>query len=382
MATQVELHEGAVALRVPATGKTRGPAKRTGGAFYNAAAKPSRDVSVLFVASARPRDALDGLAGSGVRGLRWNLEAGAQRVTLCDKNPQSVACAEANAQLNGARVTIVRRDLNGLLTESLWDHVDVDPFGSPAPFFDSAVRAVRRGGSLAVTATDAAALAGSSPRACIRRYGATPLRCDCKHEIALRILAGAVIRAAARHDRAAIPELAHADDYYYRAYFRMERGAGKADALLAKLAHALVCRSCGWRAMEQEPRKACACRAPLQVAGPLFAGPLWSQAVASEMLARVEKMPWEAKAVRKATDLLGRLAADADVPALPFELHTLTRALNVSPPPIDSVIGALREAGHAAVRAHTGDGSVKTDAPWDEVRETVRRAAAAHTPSR
>jgi tRNA (guanine26-N2/guanine27-N2)-dimethyltransferase len=42
------------------------------------------------------------------------------------------------------------------------DVVDLDPYGTAAPFIDSAVQSVSDGGLLAVTCTDLAVLAGSN----------------------------------------------------------------------------------------------------------------------------------------------------------------------------------------------------------------------------
>ncbi|MCU0373510.1 MAG: ATP-binding protein, partial [Ignavibacteria bacterium] len=43
-----------------------------------------------------------------------------------------------------------------------FDYIDIDPFGSPCPFLDAAIKRLSRGGILAVTATDTSALAGKS----------------------------------------------------------------------------------------------------------------------------------------------------------------------------------------------------------------------------
>ena len=45
----------------------------------------------------------------------------------------------------------------------------VDPFGSPVPFIQSAIRGCRRKGILAITATDTAPLAGAHAPKCRRR---------------------------------------------------------------------------------------------------------------------------------------------------------------------------------------------------------------------
>ena len=66
--------------------------------------------------------------------------------------------------------------------------IDLDPYGSPAPFLDSAVQAVSDGCLLCVTAMDMAVLCGNSPETCYTKYGAIALKTGSCHEFALRIL--------------------------------------------------------------------------------------------------------------------------------------------------------------------------------------------------
>ena len=68
-----------------------------------------------------------------------------------------------------------------------FDYIDVDPFGSPNPFLDAAIKRIARDGILAVTATDTAPLCGTYTNACRRKYWAVPLRNELMHEIGIRI---------------------------------------------------------------------------------------------------------------------------------------------------------------------------------------------------
>ena len=54
--------------------------------------------------------------------------------------------------------------------------IDLDPYGTAAPFIDSAVQAVSDGGLLCVTCTDMASLSGNQPEACFAKYGSMPTR--------------------------------------------------------------------------------------------------------------------------------------------------------------------------------------------------------------
>jgi hypothetical protein len=69
--------------------------------------------------------------------------------------------------------------------ERRFDAIDLDPYGSPSIFLDSAVQTVKEGGLLLVTSTDMAVLAGNSPETCHSKYGAISLRTKACHEMVL-----------------------------------------------------------------------------------------------------------------------------------------------------------------------------------------------------
>lgn len=66
--------------------------------------------------------------------------------------------------------------------EDKFDAIDLDPYGCPSIFLDSAVQSVEEGGLLLVTATDMAVLAGNSPESCYVKYGAISLKSKGCHE--------------------------------------------------------------------------------------------------------------------------------------------------------------------------------------------------------
>src|SRR5207244_8815383 len=76
------------------------------------------------------------------------------------------------------------------------DFVDVDPVGPPTLFLAAAFDGVKGSAGIGITATDAAVLCGTYPRACEKRYGARPLRSPQGAEIGLRILLGYCDRIA------------------------------------------------------------------------------------------------------------------------------------------------------------------------------------------
>lgn len=66
--------------------------------------------------------------------------------------------------------------------------VDLDPYGSAAPFIDSAIQNVSNGGLLCITCTDMAVLCASYPETCFAKYGSLPMKGDNSHEAVIFIL--------------------------------------------------------------------------------------------------------------------------------------------------------------------------------------------------
>lgn len=111
--------------------------------------------------------------------------------------------------------------------ENQFDVIDLDPYGCPSIFLDSAVQAVKDGGLLLVTATDMAVLAGNSPETCYSKYGAVSLRIKSCHEMALRILLQCIEAHANRYGRYIVPLISLSADFYVRVFVRVFSGAYK-----------------------------------------------------------------------------------------------------------------------------------------------------------
>lgn len=376
-AAEAWIQEGKARVKVPAADRsTRGPGSKDDGAvFYNPAMATNRDLATLLVAArARPQSTvLDGLAASGLRGFRYALESGLPlRLESNDWNPVAVRMLEESAKANGLDVTVTRRNLNSLLHERVWDVVELDPFGSPAPFLDAATRAVRDGGLLGVTATDTTGLAGVFPRVCRRRYDAEPMHGELGHEVALRILAGSVVRQAAKHEIAFTPILAHATDHYYRVTLQARRGATRADDALRSIGHLIRCDACGHRGFS-DATQCPACGAPVARAGPLWTGPLLDPATLDAMVAKAPEATFAGEGSRRLLDLL---AGEARAPATLYDIHKVGESLRIGSPATAKVVAALAQMGRQAAPVHFNRLALRTDASAAEMREAVRRAAA------
>lgn len=369
----VDVQEGRAKLRLPAAERsTKGPeSKETAAVFYNPAMALNRDLASLLVAT-RAQDGwtmLDGLAASGVRGLRYARECGRDvLVEFNDWNPVAAQLIEENCRANGIEPHVTQRNLAPLLYESVWHVVDIDPFGSPAPFLDPATRAVRDRGILGITATDATALAGVYPKVCRRRYLATPMHNELMHEVALRILAASAVRHAAKHEVALTPVVSHATDHYYRVSLAARRGASRADEALEKVGVVAFCQECAYRGFDDSERCP-ACGAPVDSAGPVWTGPLVDKDAIGAMLSRAEDFPL---AHADSARLLDLLAQEADAPPLFYDLHEMGSRARVGSPRTEAVLDALRASGHKVAPVHFNGLAVRTDASAREMLDIVR----------
>jgi tRNA (guanine26-N2/guanine27-N2)-dimethyltransferase len=341
--------------------------------FFNPVQELNRDLTVAVLRAARQRlertdSYLDATAASGVRGVR--AAADGWDATLCDVDSEAVALCEANLARNDFDGEAVHRDANVLMHQRRFDVVDLDPFGTPTPFVDAAVRSARQ--LLCVTATDTAPLCGAHFESGVRHYGAVPRNTEYHAEMGVRVLLGSVIRAGCRHDVGLRPVLTHATDHYVRAYLRVDGGASVAGDALEETGFLYHCQHCLWRdhefALTADPPAECPnCGRHLQTAGPVWLSGVVDRAF---LPAVADGLGPEMGTAEEARELLDTLGAELDTPSH-YDQHRLTRRWGTSAMAMDDFLEALRDAGFEASRTHYGGTTFKTDADVAEIRAAV-----------
>ncbi len=354
--------------------------------FYNPRMVFNRDIAVLALQCSLTGGIriCEPLAGTGVRGIRFALEIdGVEEVILGDINKLAVKLVLRNVRRNRVedKVKVFEEEANRLLSdysspEDRFDAVDVDPFGPPTPFVDSAIRALRIGGILCLTATDMAPLCGVYPMACFRKYFAKPLKTEYCSELAVRIVVGMAVREAAKRELALKPLLAYSVDHYVRVYGTLEKGAQETDALLAQIGYVAHCSSCLWRATFSglAPRFEAACPRcgeRLDVAGPLWLGKLADVELCKRMLEEAEKREY-LQTRRRASKLLELLMEEGEMPPTYYVIDQLCRRLRCSPPPMEELVENLRGLGFKATRTHFDGKGLKTEAPIEVIEEVLK----------
>ena len=389
--------------------------------FYNPAMSRSRTRSVLLMQYAienkllgnGPIYAVDGLSATGLRARRWLNELpedSAKRIkaTIIDMNQFALNLAlktheEFPPVHSEGELKAINGDLRSAILNQGWHWVDIDPYGSPIPFLDTAVQSIARKGILEVSATDTAALTGSSKNPLLRRYGARVRNDGLAHDSALRVLLATVARAAAKHERRIEPLISIWDSHHLRVSVRVIRsieGANKIE------------ESVGWRVFSPTREEILAsiesglhpktsldvmpihCFLPFgypinrrdeRISGPMWIKNMGKKEVLEFMTEeRVLKMcapnaikddilSWTEKDFeyenRRIVKSVKNLANEANAIETPHHIlvDSLSSWLKIgSPPSPKKLVKKISDSGYCASLANYGrKPSIRTDAPWD-----------------
>ena len=196
---------------------------------------------------------LEALSASGLRSIRFALEVpGIKQIITNDFDENAVSFIRRNVEHNKVEslVTPSHADASMVMYQNRkyvdrFDVIDLDPYGTAAPFLDSAVQAIKDGGLLCITCTDMAVLAGNAPETCYSKYQAVSLRAKFCHEQALRILLQCVESHANRYSRYIVPLISVSADFYIRVFLRVYTGQNIVKHSVCKISMIYNCVNCG-----------------------------------------------------------------------------------------------------------------------------------------
>jgi tRNA (guanine26-N2/guanine27-N2)-dimethyltransferase len=321
--------------------------------FYNPAMEKNRTISILLLRElGSGLTVCEPLSGTGVRGIRYVIESKAvDKLILNDISKTAVEIIKKNLNLNGVDAEVYNEDANVLLhrLKGVCDVVDIDPFGSPAPFIHAAFKALREEAVLCVTATDTAVLVGRYSRKCLRRYGSTVKKTPFYIEIGLRNLVGYLARVAASEDFYIEPLFSYWEAHYFRICLRVIKGARNADDVFNFLKYVEYRR--GFRKIVDVLNEASS--------GPLWVGPLGEPAIVHKMTRGGVY-----------TDFLNLLEIEYAVDA-PWYYRTFEFAKGGKGPTLREVLKYTKEAGIYATPTHMARDGFKTEASYGELVKTL-----------
>ncbi|HKW04608.1 MAG TPA: hypothetical protein VJN71_04850 [Nitrososphaerales archaeon] len=353
-------------------------------AFFNPKGNFVREVSIAcyqaFGDSRKKLQFADALGGIGARGIRVANEIPSfSTVFLNDINSNALKFGRASAKLNGVEKKcvfskaeacsfLVSREANG---GERFDCVDIDPFGTPSDYVDCAIRAVRDGGMLSLTATDSAVLCGVYPKVALRKYLGAPLRTDYSDEVGMRLLFGLASMTAMRLETGIMPLFCHHDKHYFRVYFTVRVGNSFSRENEREIGFLRHCFACGFRDVvprEEFGRKSegiehLVCplclkngkRSRLSIGGPCWSGKIESKDFVSAC---------------RESQISVFLGEELDLP-LYYDLAATTKKLGTRTPRINDAIEKLQSIGYHASRTRLNPGAVRTDAGIEALLSVV-----------
>ncbi|XP_034544045.1 tRNA (guanine(26)-N(2))-dimethyltransferase [Notolabrus celidotus] len=343
---------------------------------------------------------LEGLAASGLRSVRFALEVpGLKSITANDFSAKAAALIARNAQHNGVSHLLKAscKDASMLMYErrgkkERYDVIDLDPYGSPSAFLDSAVQAVGEGGLLCITCTDMAVMAGNSGETCYSKYGSVSIKAKYCHEMALRIILHSLDQRAAVYQRYIQPLLSVSVDFYIRVFVRVFTGQAKVKNSASKQAVVYNCVGCGSYHLQRMGRKTvngnhmkyspaigppvapeCEhCGQRHQLGGPMWAEPIHDLPFVQKVLSAVSGNPSRFGTSKRIEGMLSMVTEELEDVPLYYAVDSLSSTIHCNTPPLLQFRSALLHAGHRVSLTHACKSGIKTDASpaviWDIMR--------------
>lgn len=359
----------------------------TNTAFYRPQSQVGRDLAILAAAIYRRQNGqlrvLDAMTGCGVRPLRYQLEAGADWVWANEANPdhREVLLHNLAAGMQPRSYRITHQDANQVFfacyqQRDFYDLVDIDNFGSPAPYASTGMWATRIGGLLYLTSTDGRSTSGHDPDRSLQTFGTFARSHPAVHEQGLRMLIGHAMQQAAAKGFHIQPIFSLFNGQVHRAMVRLMLGTVWNSDLYGFIGYCHVCghfQTVDWRHLG---RVRCACHQdmgtyikphPLVLSGPLWLGPLHDRSMLTSMESLAADWGWQ-----KRVKLLQIMQAEAEMPPYYYPLGEIGRLGQMDIPRREGLIQALCDRNFQASLTHLSWEAIKTDATMAECVDVAK----------
>ncbi|WWC70346.1 N2,N2-dimethylguanosine tRNA methyltransferase [Kwoniella pini CBS 10737] len=282
------------------------------------------------------------------------------------------------------------------------DVVDLDPYGTAAPFIDAAIGSISDGGLLAITCTDLAVLAGQQyPEKCYSNYGGTNVHAEYTHEAALRLVLHSLANCAARYGRYITPLLSFSIDFYVRLFIRVNTGPEQVKRVASKSGVVFTCNFCEssviqpfGRIVERETSKGVVretfkthagptakngsnceeCGGTMHLGGPLWLGPIQDSTFAKRVMNEISAQEKEYKTFPRMLGMLSLAAQELPEPFF-FTANRIAKSVHMPSLPLNKILSALLNAGYKVSRSHAQAGAIKTNAPRSFLYDIHREEA-------
>lgn len=384
--------------------------------FYNPIQQFNRDLSIMVIKaydeirhekiqaikkkSKNKRTKLNGLkileslAASGLRSCRYGLEIPeAGKIVANDMLAEAVKSINKNVEYNKLTDKVVANQGDAIKfmgsTDEKFHIVDLDPYGTAAPFIDSAIQCLEDDGMLLVTCTDAGVLAGSGyPEKCFALYGGNNfgnayVNGESNHEVGIRLILNLIASTAAKYKKTIEPMLSLSIDYYFRVFVKVKTSQINVKNHASETMLTYGCNGCGHKIVQplgmknntkfQYPKlqgpisSNCQyCGTSYNVAGPMYAGNLHNREFIDKVLKINESSDKEIYATHERIKGMLTLASNEldDAPFF-FNLNQLCSIFKSPPISIEQYTKAVGNLGYKVSLTHAKKNCVKTNLPWN-----------------
>ncbi|KAG6832138.1 hypothetical protein H0H87_002450 [Tephrocybe sp. NHM501043] len=329
---------------------------------------------------------LEALSATGLRSIRYAKEIPLlKHVIANDLSPSATAAMKRNIDLNDlgpaadapseGKVRINEGDACTLMyshreEKNRVDVVDLDPYGTAAPFIDAAVH--------------------------FSNYGGVPAKAEYCHEAALRLVLHTLSTSATRYGRYIEPLASLSIDFYVRIFVRVKTSPLEVKKALTKTSAYYICSTCQssyeqplGRVVEKPSaagnvnylfkiqngpgvtEKCPECDSTLHMAGPMWSGPLHDTGFVTKVLEHLEANQDKYGTAVRMRGMLTVAQEELHVPFY-FTPAKLASFFHCTTPALEDVASALLHAGHKISRSHACPGSLKTTATREVVHSIFR----------
>lgn len=337
---------------------------------------------------------LESLAASGLRSCRYGLEIPeAGKIVANDMLAEAVKSINKNVEYNKLTDKVVANQGDAIKfmgsTDEKFHIVDLDPYGTAAPFIDSAIQCLEDDGMLLVTCTDAGVLAGSGyPEKCFALYGGNNfgnayVNGESNHEVGIRLILNLIASTAAKYKKTIEPMLSLSIDYYFRVLVKVKTSPINVKNHASETMLTYGCNGCGHKIVQplgmknntkfQYPKlqgpisSNCQyCGISYNVAGPMYAGNLHNREFIDKVLKINESSDKEIYATHERIKGMLTLASNEldDAPFF-FNLNQLCSIFKSPPISIEQYTKAVGNLGYKVSLTHAKKNCVKTNLPWN-----------------
>jgi len=334
---------------------------------------------------------LEALSATGLRSVRyWKEIPNLHSIVANDLSEDAVKEIKRNLEYNEIsekQIIPNHGDANDVMFKhkNHFDVIDLDPYGSVAPFLDAAIQSIKDGGLLLITCTDMQALAGSQIGTCYTKYGSVPLKSKACHEMALRIVLASAHQIASKHGKYITPLLSCSIDFYVRLFIQVKNSPNETKIALTKVSNMFKCINCeafhlvplgvdkGNKSGQSDIKFGKEC----EICGNHFkmGGPYWNQAIqntdfASVALDHAQKNSKLYATSKRMIGVLSLLSNEISDPLF-YDFPSICSQLKINSPPLHLVRSAIMNAGYKVSQTHCDPSGIKTNAPIQYLFEAV-----------